>query len=182
MLLFLGDSITNWWDKKIYQRDFSKYNNLNLGIAVYTTKDLINNLHFGMINHLNPSLIVLLIGVNNLGKLNDSPEIIANDIKYIIDILLFKFPITKIILRGLLPFGKYKNQYTRIHNERVNNIIINFANNINIFYIDNSKEFIDGDESIIDNLMPDYLHLSKKGYEILSKTLTPYIYKIMDGF
>ena len=66
MLLFLGDSITEWWDKEIFHNDFSKYKTINLGRAGHTTKDLINLLDQVGINTIKPCVIVLLIGTNNL--------------------------------------------------------------------------------------------------------------------
>jgi hypothetical protein len=39
MLLFLGDSITGYWDKDIYERDFSKYENENLGIGGFSLRN-----------------------------------------------------------------------------------------------------------------------------------------------
>ena len=49
----------------------------------------------------------------------------------------------------------------------------------NVTYIDNSIEFIDLSGAINNDLMPDNLHLSKKGYEKLSKVLTPLIYRLV---
>ena len=181
MLLFLGDSITEWWDKEIFQNDFSKYKIVNLGKAGYTTMDLINILEKGIINTIKPSVIVLMIGTNNLGVLNNNPNVIAYDIKKIIDILLFKFPDTKILLRGLLPRGKFKTNSLRIDKNAVNKIISGFANNTNVTYIDNSSQFLNSNGSIINELMPDNIHLSKKGYQVLSESLTPYIHKMMES-
>lgn len=125
-------------------------------------------------------MIIILIGTNNLKILNDTPEDIANDIKEIINILLNKFQLTKIILRGLLPNGKYKTSINRIQNNKINNIICQYANNYNIFYIDNGKEFIDANEIIINKLLPDNIHLSEEGYNVLSKSLTPFIDNIVN--
>lgn len=180
MLLFLGDSITEWWDKEIFHNDFSKYKTINLGRAGHTTKDLINLLDQVGINTIKPFVIVLLIGTNNLKVLNNNPNVIAYDIKKIIEILLFKFPEAKILLRGLLPRGKFKTDSLRTDKNAINKIISGFANNTNVTYIDNSSKFLNSDGSIINELMPDNLHLSKKGYQVLSESLTPRIHKMME--
>lgn len=178
MILFLGDSITDWWDHEIFQRDFGKYSPLNLGVAGYTTKDLMKLIEIDeRLRNCHPKVIVLLIGTNNI-IINDSVEEIANDIKIILETLLIKFPSCLIILRGLLPRGKFKNEYSRVHNRNINALINKYANDKTIFYIDNSVEFIDSVGNILNDLMPDNLHLSKKGYEVLTRVLTPFIIMI----
>ena len=100
----------------------------------------------------------------------------ASDIEQIVNILSSKFSLASIILRGLLPHGKYATEKSRIYNDAVNTIISRINN---VTYIDNSIEFIDLSGAINNDLMPDNLHLSKKGYEKLSKVLTPLIYRLV---
>jgi beta-glucosidase len=181
MLLFLGDSITQYWDGGIFHRDFAQYNPVNFAVGGNTTHDLINRIEAGLLNGQNPKLIVLLIGVCNLPMAGETDtEKIAGDIKQILQTLLTMFPLAKILLRGLLPYGKYKEEHTRIHNEKINAIISGFANTQNILYIDNSREFLDADGAIMNNLLYDNLHLTVEGYEVLSRCLTPTIKALME--
>ena len=176
-ILFLGDSITERWDNNIFNIDFEKFNTIKLSKDGFRTENIIKLLDYEKIKTINPECIVILIGINNVW-FNTSKNT-CDDIKKIIDILISFFPFTKIILRGLLPFGKYKNEDTRIYSNEVNNTISTYNNDNNIFYIDNSDIFLDNNGSIIDELMPDNLHLSLKGYEKLSQHLTPFINKII---
>jgi lysophospholipase L1-like esterase len=181
MLLFLGDSITESWCRDILYRDYSQYNPINLAKSVDTTKDLLNIIRSSVLDTLRPIVIVILIGTNNLTVFNDSPEIVASDIRLILDILLDKYPSSRIILKGLLPRGKYPDDTARVYTSAVNSLISKFANDTNITYLDNSKEFLYSDGSIMNNLMPDNCHLSREGYEVLSRCLTPLIVKHMEG-
>lgn len=181
MLLFLGDSITGWWDKDIYERDFSKYEKENLGIGGLFTNELMKMLKYGgFMNKYNPKVVVLMIGINNVNS-GHCHQQISNEIKIIIDLILSKYPGTKILLRGLLPSGKFKTDTTRLQGELVNNLISSYANGENVFYIDNGNLFMDSDGTLDVNLMYDYLHFTKEGYELLSKGLVPTIYELMDN-
>jgi N-acetylglucosamine-6-sulfatase/beta-glucosidase len=181
MLLFLGDSITDWWDKDIYERDFSKYENENLGIGGLFTHELIKILqHGGFMNKYKPKVVVLMIGINNL-LTGSNPEHVINEIRAIIDIILSKYPGVKILLRGLLPCGKFKHENIRTKVEDVNNVIMTYANGDNIFYIDNGDLFKDSEGTLDEKLMYDYLHFTKEGYEVMSNGLSPTICELMDN-
>lgn len=180
LLIFLGDSITAWWDKDIYDRDFSKYENENFGIGGFLTNELIKILSYSsFLNKYKPNVIVLMIGTTNLLNGLAFDEVIR-DIKIIIDIILSKFNCVKILLRGLLPCGKYKNNPIRTKIEDVNNVIMTYANGDNVFYIDNGNLFMDSEGTLDNDLMLDYMGISKEGYEVISKSITPIIYELMD--
>jgi lysophospholipase L1-like esterase len=180
MILFLGDSITDNWDTEKFEKDFSNFVTINLAKSGHTTKDTMNVIN-EKLDGLHPKLIVLLIGTNNHILSDDmTSEMIAIDIKNILDTLLIKYPRTKILLRGLLPREQNKDHKLRILNTQVNTIISKYENGVNIIYIDNGKEFFNENGLLTTELMPDYLHLSKKGYQILSSTLTPIIHQLME--
>ena len=179
MLLFLGDSLTSFWDNDIYERDFSKYENENLGIGGLSTQELIKILTWGkFMNKYKPKVVVLMIGINNLMAFPS--QHVAIEIKTIIDIILSKYPGVKILLHGLLPAGKFKHENIRTKIDDVNNVIMTYANGDNIFYIDNGDLFKDSEGTLDEKLMYDYLHFTKEGYELLSKGLVPTIYELMD--
>ena len=179
MLVFLGDSITEWWDKEVYKRDYSKYQNLNLGVAGHQTPDLLKIVNGDNFRNSNPKLVVLMIGVNDING-GIKYDVLAENIKHIIERIFSIFPNVKILLRGILPSQKYKSNRVRIVTKEVNNIISKYKNNSNIFYIDNTALFLNPDDSLREDLFPDLLHLSKEGYEVLSKGLTPKINKLMN--
>ena len=184
MLLFLGDSITQRWDNEIFMNDFSQYTPINLGIDGFTTTQLLHTLSYrndikNLLQYSNLKLIVIMIGVNN----SETPQYIANEIHMIVLRILHIVPDIKILLRGILPLCvPFENDYPRIRNQQiqVNNYISQFANDTNIFYMDNSRDFLDAEDSIIDELFLDHVHLSKEGYEVLSRTLTPYIKTLLE--
>jgi lysophospholipase L1-like esterase len=179
MIIFLGDSITEWWDKDIYQRDYSKYEKVNLGIAGLTTLGLLNVVNSETFKKYQPKLIVLMIGVNNI-NCGINSEITSQHIKNIIATILSIHPEVKILLRGILPYGKYKTDRSRIIIEEINVTISKYENNVNVFYIDNGSLFVNDEGTLKEELLPDLLHLSKQGYEVLSCGLTSTIHTLMN--
>jgi len=175
--MFLGDSITEWWDKDVYEKDYSRYENVNLGVAGLTTHGLMNIIKDEDFKKYKPTMIVLMIGVNNVNY-GVNKEFISQDIKHIIELLVSIHPKAKILLRGLLPIGKFKMDPPRLIIEEINTTISKYKNDVNIFYIDNGLLFLTHDGTIDNKLMPDNLHLSKEGYEVLSSGLTPVIYDL----
>jgi len=170
-VIFLGDSLTQFFDKIIFEKYFNKYNALNFGIYGDKTENVIFRIENGMFDLLKPKVIVLLIGVNNC---NCTPIDTSKGIFEIINKILKKSPNTKILLLGLLPFSNNIDGFERNYVKSVNNIIKNYNNNTNIFYLDIGSKFIKN--YFIDyEIMPDYLHLSNKGYEIFASSIVDII-------
>jgi lysophospholipase L1-like esterase len=51
-----------------------------------------------------------------------------------------------------------------------------------IHYLDIGDKFIDADGSISKEIMPDYLHLSPKGYRIWAEAIEPKLIELMGEF
>lgn len=166
-LVFLGDSITYCFDKTIFKEEYSKYSALNYGICGDKTQHVLWRLKNGLLDNINPKVLVLLIGVNNYGY---NPSDTALGIKKIIKVIQRKIVNIKILLCGIFPFGKLQNTIERIYVKNVNNIIKNF-NKKNIHYIDFGDKFLNDDGSLDHEIMPDYLHLSDKGYIIFANSI-----------
>jgi len=70
-IVFLGDSITHFWEKQginVIRRDFKDYNVLNAGISGDRTQQTIWLIEKSNIfPQVQPKLIVLMIGTNNIG-------------------------------------------------------------------------------------------------------------------
>jgi hypothetical protein len=81
-VLFMGDSITDWWDserapfagKTVYDKHFGDWKIANFGIAGDTTQGVLYRLLNGEGEGFSPKVVMLLIGVNNT-RTNSAPEI-----------------------------------------------------------------------------------------------------------
>ena len=73
-LLFLGDSITEMWPADAFEANFGRYDPANFGIGGDKTQNLLWRLRNGAVGQLDPKVVVLMIGVNNFGLGDDTPE------------------------------------------------------------------------------------------------------------
>lgn len=76
--------------------------------------------------------------------------------------------------RGTIPAAKLNKKVAEI-----NAIIANLDDGKTVFYKDIGKEFLDQNGGLSGGIMPDYLHLSAKGYDIWGKAIKADIEKLV---
>jgi len=173
MIVFLGDSIFQWWDSEHFQR-FSKYEPINFGVAGYTTRDILNFLELTQLHGLKPEVIILLIGTNNSDHNYTTSETFA-EIKEITRVILEFSPLSKILLVGILPRGDSRADRARVFNNEVNKLLKAEIKEKEIYFIDIGYIFLKGDGQISKEIMYDGLHLTKKGYGLLSEAISSFL-------
>jgi lysophospholipase L1-like esterase len=169
MIVFLGDSITEAWDKTYYNQYFSQYQPKNFGVAGYTTRNTIDFIEKTKLHSLTPKVIILLIGTNNTDY-SYSPRATFDEIIQILSMLSKLSPDSKIILLGILPRGHTPDK-KRMINEQVNRMLKNIRVR-NVYYADVGYLFLTRDKIIPRELMYDGLHLTSQGYKIFSEVLS----------
>ncbi|MEA2012147.1 MAG: GDSL-type esterase/lipase family protein, partial [Verrucomicrobiota bacterium] len=171
-LVFIGDSITASWGDLLDEK-FKKYTPANLGIG----GDWVQNLHWRIVNgvfdQINPKVIVLLIGTNNLAN-GFSPEYVVDGTALCLKALLQKSPNSKIVLMGIFQRNKLGDDI-RDKVDQVNMKTKLLANNKNIFYLNINDKLMDEDGLITSEIMPDGLHPAEPGYIIWADAITPII-------
>lgn len=176
-LVFFGDSITARWENGILQAHWSKHHPAAFGIGGDRTQQLLWRIQQGELKGMKPKALVLLIGTNNLEA--DSPEAIATGIRQVITELKRALPGTRIIVMGILPRGQSANDPYRARIDQVNAIISRYDDGRRVRYIDPGSSLLMPDGSISRAIMPDYLHLSPLGYEMLAMKLDPVLNPIL---
>lgn len=180
-VIFLGDSITQGWEsQKAWKENFSDFKPVNLGISGDQTGHVLWRITEGKeLEHLNPKAAVIMIGTNNTG--GHSAEQIAGGIKAIVQELRKQKPQMKILLLGVFPRGSNKDAdpetktvpaaklNTKI--PAINSTIASLADGKTIVFKDIGKVFLDKDGGLPKDTMPDYLHLSPKGYDIWARAI-----------
>ncbi len=182
-ILFLGDSITHFWEthgKEVFERDFKQYNTIDAGFSGDRTEHLIWVVEkSGILDPLDPQLIVMMIGSNNAGhqlkrKGGTGTAATAAGVRRALDSVRARFPKAKILLFAIFPRGKNANDPARRQNEQVNAIIRNFADGKDVIWVDINDKLMNPDGTIDKEMMPDRLHPRQKGYEIWSAAIMPY--------
>ncbi|PYF79998.1 MULTISPECIES: GDSL-type esterase/lipase family protein [Marinomonas] len=181
-LVFLGDSITQAWEKEgaeVWDVFYGPRRALNLGFNGDKTENVLWRLAHGEVDNIQPKLLVLLIGTNNSGHRLDKPEDTALGIKQILSLLMEKLPQTKILLLAIFPRSAKPTQKLRVLNDKVNQIISTYADNEKIFFADINRVFLDSDGLLTSDVMNDFLHPNASQYQIFAETIEPYIIELM---
>ena len=171
-LVFIGDSITQGWEgngKDIWAKYYGERNAVNLGIGGDRTQHVIWRLDNGNLKDITPKAAVIMIGTNNSGS-NSSQEI-AEGVKKIVEQIRNKSPKTKILLLAVFPRGATKEDARRKVNQGANAIFSKLDDGKHIHYLDIGGAFLQEDQTLPRNIMPDLLHLSPQGYEIRAKSI-----------
>ena len=101
-LLFLGDSITQGWhENSVWQRFYGSRHAENFGIGGDRTQHVLWRIQNGELAGIEPKVIVLMIGTNNLHS--ETPDEIAQGTGAIVAELRRRVPKTKILLLGIFP-------------------------------------------------------------------------------
>jgi lysophospholipase L1-like esterase len=179
-LLFLGDSITQGWDgggKKTWNRFFTPRNAANFGIGGDRTEHVLWRIQNGELKGIEPKVIVLMIGTNNSS--DNTPDEIAQGVTAIVHDLRERLPKSRILLLGVFPRGQ-KPMAIRERLKSVNLQIAKLDDGSNVHYLDLGKAFLNDDGTISKEIMPDYLHLSQRGYRLWADAMEPTLWSMLD--
>lgn len=172
-LLFVGDSITAGWNWEIWQKNFAPLKAANFGIGGDHTGNVLWRLQHGAIGNIKPKLIVLLIGVNNFGHLNETPEQVATGVSKVIQQLQLAWPDSKILLNGVFPFDQDAKSPNRARVKELNKRISKLQNKNSIVFKDYGSILLEKDGSISPEIMGDFLHPTAKGYQRWAEAMMP---------
>lgn len=172
-VLFVGDSITAGWDWSIWEKNFKPLKAANFAIGGDNTGNLLWRLQHGAIGNIQPKLIVLLIGANNVGALRETPEQAAAGVTKVVQQIQLAWPNAKILLNAVFPFDQAPTSDNRNKIKKLNQIISKLGDNKIIFFKDYGPLLLQKDGSISPDIMADFLHPTPKGYQVWADAMTP---------
>ena len=178
--VFLGDSITDWYDLDKY---FEGLPVVNSGVSGYSTSNILNNMN-KMVYQYNPSKVFILIGINDL-ELKVDDDVVVNNIRKIVQGIKKNRRYAKIYVESIYPINNSdddKIEGSIINGNRknsdiidINNKLVKLAEEEGVTYIDLYKELVDSDGLLKIEYTVDGLHLSSEGYEKVTEVLREYI-------
>ncbi|MFL6549453.1 MAG: acetylxylan esterase [Povalibacter sp.] len=184
---FLGDSITRRWgatDEQYkpllenWRHNFTGWNAADFGWGADRTQNILWRLEHGELDGVNPKVIVLMAGTNNVGRLTpvgDDLERIADitrGIKAIIDVCRKKAPKATIVVMGITPRNDNIAVMPTIN--AINANVAKLANGKSIRFINLNEKLADQKGKLFDGMTdPDLLHLAPKAYQIWADALKP---------
>jgi beta-glucosidase len=183
-IVFLGDSITQGWrdvGHPVWQDYYARRHAVNFGIGGDRTEHslwrVLNGNFAGVIERDNPKVVVLMIGTNNTGS--HAPPAIAQGVKANIDAILAKAPRSRILLLAIFPRGQSPLSRERLAVHQTNQILANLADGQAVSYLDIGPDLLEQDGTLSPQIMPDFLHLSERGYQIWASRMEPVLTQLL---
>jgi lysophospholipase L1-like esterase len=177
---FIGDSITRRWGALDYpdllahwNQSFAGYNAANFAWGGDRTEHILWRLENGELDGIDPRVIVIQAGTNNVGRRAggaDKVAAIAAGIEGIIDAARRRAPQAALVLTGIFPRSDagVVNEINAI-NDRLSDI----AESEGILYIEINDRLADARGLLLESMGSDGLHLSRTGYQIWADALEP---------
>lgn len=167
-LVFIGDSLTEWYD---WQARFPEYRVMNLGISGETIEGLLDRRDLLRDRIDAPNIIFLMTGINNiLSELYD----ITVPYREIVRNLTTWYKGAKVVVQSLLPVDMpwISNETIRTINRHLSDL----AREQDADYLDVYSHFVDKNGKPIRGLLSDDgVHLANKGYAVWASAVGEYL-------
>ena len=181
-VVFIGDSITQGLTghgnratvkggNRPIDRYFADQKALSLGLSGDRTEHILYRLENGLLENLNPSHLVLMIGVNNINAAGHTGEEITAGTGKIVHWLRKNKPNTKILLLGCFPTQKTTDHPARAEVNALHQGIQPLADNKMVFYQDLRPLFLNPDGTMNNRMGADAIHINRQGQEAWMKAI-----------
>ncbi len=158
-LVFIGDSLTGWFD---WQRRFPAYTVTNLGISGETVEGMLERRDRIRAQIHDPDVIFLMTGINNIAM---EQHDITGPFREIVRNLTTWYKKSKVVVQSILPA-----ELVWINNNIIkdtNRCLEQIARDYGAEYLDVFSLFVDSHGSPKSKyLQEDGVHLSSKGYDV----------------
>jgi lysophospholipase L1-like esterase len=185
-IYFEGDSITRRWGATDYpellanwNQNFFGWNAADLGWGADRIQNILWRLDNGELDGVNPKIIVLLAGTNNIGNTvppeGDEARVadITRGIQAILHTMQEKAPAATIILTGIFPRNDNTAAMSTIN--KIDRNLSQLADGKRIRYLNINEKLADANGKLFDGMMNanDKLHPTAKGYQVWADALKP---------
>jgi (4-O-methyl)-D-glucuronate---lignin esterase len=184
-IYFEGDSITRRWGATDYpdllanwKQNFFGWNAADFGWGADRIENILWRLAHGELDGVNPKIIVLLAGTNNVGNtvppVGDDGKVadITRGLKAVLDTLRAKAPGATIIATAIFP--RNDNMAVMPAIDKINRNLAQLAYGGKIRYLNINARLADADGRLFDGMMnSDKLHPAIPGYQVWADALKP---------
>jgi lysophospholipase L1-like esterase len=186
---FVGDSITRRWGALDYPEllanwnaNFFGWNAANFGWGADRIENILWRLEHGELDGINPKVIVVLAGANNVGaEPGDDFKVadIAAGLRAVLDTCRRKAPAATIILTAIFP--RNDNMAVMPEIARINASIARIVDGRSIRFLNVNDQLADANGRLFDGMMSerDSLHPTLKGYQVWADALKPLLTELL---
>jgi len=180
---FIGDSITRRWGATDYpdllsnwRQNFFGWNAGNFGWGADRTQNILWRLEHGELDGVNPKVIVIQAGTNNIGAQPGGAAKVAEitrGLRAILDLCRQKAPRATVILTAIFP--RNDNIAVMPDIDRVNANLARLADGRNVRYLNVNGKLAGKDGRLFAGMMNerDKLHPTLHGYQVWADGLKP---------
>jgi lysophospholipase L1-like esterase len=190
---FVGDSITRRWGTSDsawsallanWRKNFHGWNAADFGWGGDTVENILWRLENGELDGVDPKVVVVMGGTNNIGKEPPSgendPRIdqIVRGIEAILAVCREKAPKATIVLMGITP--RTDNPAVMPIVEAVNERIASFADGKKVRFVDINAKLVDENGTFREGMaQPDGLHLDVGAYQVWADAIRPILTEVL---
>ena len=187
-VLFLGDDNTVGWGiggkhgygargKQVWAAYYGSLKAARFGGQGDKTQNLLYRVTSGELDGIVPKVVVVQIGVNNLGV--NTPAEIAAGIQAAIGQIRLKLPGSTILVMGIFPCGDRAAHPIRAQIADVNSRIAQLDDSQIVFYFDIGPKLLTPDGTLMSDIS-DGKYLEPKGYIIWASCINPKLEELLD--
>lgn len=188
---FEGNSITRRWGATDYpeflanwKQNFFGWNAADFGWGADKLENMLWRVENGELDGVNPKVIVILGGTNNVGNRaggDDKVADITRGIRALVTLCQRKAPNATIILTGIFPRNDNQAEPRAVIPEinRINANIAALADGRKIRYVNINDKLADANGVLYDGMTVDKLHPTLKGYQLWADALKPLLTELL---
>jgi lysophospholipase L1-like esterase len=186
-LYLLGDSITRRWGATDYpdflahwNQTFHGWNAADFGWGADLTENILWRLENGELDGVNPKVIVLLAGTNNVGKEpGDDAKVadVTRGLKAIVTLCRKKAPAATIVLTAIFP--RNDNPAVMPTIDRINANLATMADGKSVRFLNVNGRLADASGTLLEGMTVDKLHPSLAGYQVWADGLKPILTELL---
>jgi len=185
-IYFEGDSITRRWGATDYpellanwQQNFFGWNASDFGWGADKVENILWRLEAGELDNVNPKVIVLLAGTNNVGATvppgGDDAKVvdITSGLESVLRVMQAKAPTATIVLTAIFP--RNDNMAVMATIDKINGNLAKLADGKRVRFLNVNSKLADRDGKLFDGMMNarDKLHPQLAGYQVWADALKP---------
>jgi lysophospholipase L1-like esterase len=182
---FEGDSITRRWGAVDYpdllanwKHNFFGWNAADFGWGGDQTQNILWRLDNGELDGINPKVVVLLAGTNNVGHQAGADDV-TRGLQAIVRVIQAKAPMATVIVMGIFPRNDDMALLPVI--TKINGNLEKFSDGKKIRYLNINDKLADANGNLFDGMMnaKDKLHPTAKTYQVWADALKPVITELL---
>jgi lysophospholipase L1-like esterase len=190
-IYFEGDSIVRRWGATDYpeflanwRQNFYGWNAGDFGWGADRTQNILWRLENGELDGVNPKIIVILAGTNNVGprpgaNQDEKVAAVTRGITAIVDVCRQKAPAATIVLTAIFP--RNDNMAVMPEINRINANLEKLADGKKVRFLNINDKLADKDGVLFEGMLNarDKLHPTLQGYQVWADALKPIFTEIL---